>query len=163
MTPTTWSAAYETGIGRTIAFLCSRGVGRDLAPDIAQGAWMHGWQLLGQLRDERFLTTWVNSIALNQYRMWLRSRRQEEPVSEQCAGGAELNWAAIDVGQILRRCRPGHRAVLEAQLMGRTSEEIARQFGITATAARIRLVRARRAARELMTVRGTDGSGFAVQ
>ena len=55
--------------------------------------------------------------------------------------------AAIDVARILRMCRPRDRILLEQQMSGLTAEEIAQKQGVTKTAIRIRLMRARRAAR----------------
>ena len=58
-----------------------------------------------------------------------------------------MNLAAIDVARILKICRPCDRLLLEQQMRGVTAEEIARKQGVTETAIRIRLLRARRAAR----------------
>jgi DNA-directed RNA polymerase specialized sigma24 family protein len=64
-----------------------------------------------------------------------------------------IDMAAIDVARILRFCRPRERQLLELQMQGATTEEIARDSGVTETAIRIRLMRARRAARAF-TCRG---------
>jgi DNA-directed RNA polymerase specialized sigma24 family protein len=47
----------------------------------------------------------------------------------------------------LSLCRPGERALLEYQLNGVTVDEVARTTGVTSTAIRIRMLRARRAVR----------------
>src|SRR5262245_60781574 len=75
MTRDQYGQVYQQGLNRTIRFLMSRGVEADTAPDIAQGAWVRGWERLEQLRDDRMLITWVNTIALNQYRRVIRSDR----------------------------------------------------------------------------------------
>jgi len=56
-----------------------------------------------------------------------------------------MNVAAIDVSRILESCKPNDRAVLEGHYIeGYKVQEIARQFGWSETAVRIRLLRARR-------------------
>ena len=55
-------------------------------------------------------------------------------------------------------CRPEERALLEAHLAGLTPEEIAAEDGVSRVAVRVRLWRARRAARQevLRRVRVAD-------
>jgi RNA polymerase sigma factor (sigma-70 family) len=120
-----------------------------LAADLAQAAWLQGWERLAQLRDERMIVTWVNTIALNFYRRRLRSERLYEALKEPIYSNSVLNWAAIDLSRILESCRPPDRVLLEAQLSGRTAKEIAEEKGVSQTAIRIRLLRARRAARRV--------------
>jgi DNA-directed RNA polymerase specialized sigma24 family protein len=89
---------------------------------------------------------WVNTIALNVFRNELRRERIIQPLME-TQSGLRADIAAIDVGRILSLCRPGERALLEHQLNGVTVNEVARIAGVTNTAIRIRLLRARRAVR----------------
>ena len=146
MTRENYGQAYQRGFDLTIRFLISRGVHRDLASDVAQAAWVKGWERLSQLRNESTVTTWVNAIALNIHRSVLRSEKPRTAVTDFCTP-AELNVAAIDLARILRFCAPRDRALLELQMQGDTAEEIAQKQGGTETAVRIRLLRARRAAR----------------
>jgi DNA-directed RNA polymerase specialized sigma24 family protein len=54
----------------------------------------------------------------------------------------------MDVARILAFCRPNDRHLLEQQYVnGVTTQEMAREQGVTETAIRIRLLRARRDAR----------------
>ncbi len=146
MTREAYGQAYQRGFELTIRFLISRGVPRDLARDVAQAAWVKGWERLSQLRHENMVTTWVNAIALNVHRSVLRSEKACQSLPE-FYSHAELNLAAIDLKRILKFCPPRDRALLELQMQGDTAEEIARKQGVTETAIRIRLLRARRAAR----------------
>ena len=146
MTNEGYGKAYQQGFNLTTRFLISRGVPLDLARDVAQAAWVKGWERLGQLRNESMVVTWVNSIAMNVHRSVLRRERSYQPLPEYC-GKAEMNLAAIDLAHILESCCPRDRALLELQMQGDTAEEIARIQGVTETAVRIRLLRARRAAR----------------
>ena len=146
-----FSDAYECGLNRTIAFLLSRGIQYDDAQDVAQTAWLRGWERLIQLRDESMLLQWVNTIALNHYRRTLRtkSRCEEWKPAYYDAATTVLDCAAIDVSTILDACKPRDRHLLEAHLRGESPKEMAEREGVSATAIRIRLLRARRSAREL--------------
>ena len=144
---------YQTGRERTIRFLLSRGAAPGLAPDIAQSAWLRGWERLSQLRDPQMIVTWVNSIALNQYRRVIRTERLHQELQQSILGNTCLDLAAIDVARILRACRPPDRVLLEAQMRGVTAKEMAREQGVTETAVRIRFLRARRSARKALETR----------
>ncbi len=73
-----YEQAYQQGFGRTVRFLCSRGVSMDNAEDLAQAAWLRGWQKLDQLRDEGVIVSWINAIAANYHRHG-RQRRSSLP------------------------------------------------------------------------------------
>jgi RNA polymerase sigma factor (sigma-70 family) len=146
MTREGYGQAYQHGFDKTIRFLRSRGVAPDLAGDVAQAAWVKGWERLSQLRNESMVTTWVNAIAINVYRSVLR-REKPTAALDHLATRAELNVAAIDVVRILEFCTPRDRALLELQLEGATAGEIAQKHGVTVSAVRIRLLRARRTVR----------------
>lgn len=146
MTREAYGQAYQRGFELTLRFLISRGVPREMARDVAQAAWAKGWERLDQLRNESMVTTWVNAIAMNVHRSVLRSEKAYHTMPEFYTR-VELNLAAIDLNTILRFCAPRDRALLELQMQGDTAEEIARKQGVSETAIRIRLLRARRAAR----------------
>jgi DNA-directed RNA polymerase specialized sigma24 family protein len=97
--------------------------------------------------------TWVNTIALNAYRGILRRESNFDALPElSTKNGVDL--AAIEVSRILGLCRPRDRALLEQQMRGHSNAEMAIMQGVTATAIRIRLLRARRAARMRLEGRG---------
>jgi DNA-directed RNA polymerase specialized sigma24 family protein len=153
VTRSAYGQAYQAGFERTIRFLISRGAPRDGAQEAAQAAWVRGWERLNQLRNDEMLLTWVNTIALNIYR---RVRQTEErcrqPLPE-LYSRLRIDMAAIDIARILKFCRPRERRLLELQMQGVTTKEIARHNGVTETAIRIRLMRARRAARAFTGMR----------
>lgn len=146
MTQEGYGQAYQRGFDLTLRFLRSRGVPSDSAREVSQAAWAKGWERLAQLRNEELVVTWVNTIALNVYR---RVKRREGVWNalHDVSTRPGVNLAAIDMARILRICGPGDRALLEQQMKGLTPCEIARQRGIPESAIRIRLLRARRAAR----------------
>lgn len=145
MTREDYGQAYRDGFVRTVRFLVSRGVRADTARDLAQSAWTKGWEKQAQLRNDHLVLTWVNTIAINVYRGILRGEPSYVGLSE--LRTTEANWAAVDVCRILGLCAPRDRALLRLYLQGWTAEEIALKEGVTTTAIRIRLLRARRRVR----------------
>ena len=141
-----YGQAYQRGFELTVRLLLSRGVPADRAREVAQAAWVRGWERLEQLRNESLVVTWVNTIALNVYRNYLRSEPIYQTLPELSTKGG-VDFAAIDISRILKICRPYDRFLLEQQMCGVTTEEIAREQGVTETAIRIRMLRARRSAR----------------
>ena len=146
MTNTAFGEAYRTGFERTVRFLTSRGAPRDGALEAAQAAWVRGWERLNQLRNEEMVLTWVNSIALNVYRGVVRRQALTQPLPE-LHSKFKIDLCAIDLDRVLKFCRPCERTLLEQQMQGVTTQEIARDHGVTETAIRIRMMRARRAVR----------------
>jgi DNA-directed RNA polymerase specialized sigma24 family protein len=141
-----YGQAYQQGFGSTVRFLLSRGVPRDSAREAAQAAWVKGWERLHQLRDESTVGAWVNMIALNAYRGVVRKESNNTTLIES-TGPTGISIAAIDMSRILGECRARDRNLLEECLRGATTQEIAKKLGVTDTTIRIRLLRARRAAR----------------
>jgi RNA polymerase sigma-70 factor (ECF subfamily) len=151
ITTESYGRIYQEAHERTIRFLLSRGVPSAMADDIAQSAWLRGWERLSQLRDERMLVTWVNTIALNQYRRAVRRQRSQQVIQEPIDGRTTaINLAAIDVAKALHLCRPPQRELLKAEMVGLTAKEIARAQGVTEQSIRLRFFRARRSAREAL-------------
>ena len=144
MTVEAYGQAYQTGFDRTIRLLLSRGAPIECAREAAQAAWVKGWERINQLRNESVVTTWVNTIALNCYRSFLRSENHQLPLTD-LSTGADVRLGTIDLERFLDWCRPSDRQLFEDYLQGYPIEEMARRQGISYTAVRIRLLRARRA------------------
>jgi DNA-directed RNA polymerase specialized sigma24 family protein len=148
MTQETYGEVYQTGFRLTFRLLRSRGVPWDRASEVTQAAWTKGLERLAQLENDSMVVTWVNAIALN---AWARLQSREpvwEDLTEVSTASSGINTAAIDMARILRICCPGDRALLRYQMNGLTPGEIARMRGVPESAIRIRLMRARRAARQ---------------
>ena len=143
MTSEGYGQAYRVGYDRTVRFLCSKGVTHDSAREVAQAAWARGWECIKQLRDEDVVLKWVNMIALNLFRAALRSTKEFEPLTE-IRGTSAVNLAAIEMAQVLRIIGPGDRSLFQKYLQGLTTREIARDQGVSETAIRVRLWRARK-------------------
>src|SRR5258706_7012782 len=114
MTRDGYGLAYQKGFDLTVRFLLSRGAQREYAMEIAQGAWVRGWERLHQLRDEATVVTWVNTIALNAYR---RVMRREAPTEElpEIVSPQGIDMAAIDVHPILYFFPPSERGLVRQQ------------------------------------------------
>ncbi len=144
MTREEYGNAYQRGFNLTVRFLVSRGLSYDAAQETAQAAWAKGWERLGQLRDSNMVLTWMNSIALNIHRSFIRREPLLQTLPE-LSTSPKINLAAIDVRRILKCCKHNDRMVLQRHyLEGYKVQEIAQQQGWTETAVRIRLLRARR-------------------
>jgi DNA-directed RNA polymerase specialized sigma24 family protein len=155
MTRDEYGQAYRSGYESTVRFLLSRGASRDSARESAQAAWAKGWECLSQLRNEDMVVTWVNTIALNAYRKLIR-RESFCELRGEILGSPGVGLASIEVGRILDACRPKERFLLEQQMRGLTTQELASKEGASETAIRIRLLRVRRAVRARMERRAAQ-------
>lgn len=145
-----YAEAFEAGFPATRRFLLSRGAGLEEAEEIAQAAWVRGWEFRDQLRDPGLVGFWVNSIARNLFRAKFRSKAVV-PI-EGVDAPYMLNLEEIELHRLLERCSRRDRDLLERSLQGYSAEEIARDEGITPTGIRVRLLRIRQALREQLTL-----------
>lgn len=146
MTREDYGQAYQQGFNLTVRFLLSRGIHKESALEFAQSAWARGWEKMAQLRDERMLATWVNSIALNHYRMWLRQQSGRQGLTD-LPGGSGPNTAVIDMQRLLGSIPLNERVLLERRMQGDSIQDLAKDHNVSHTAIRLRLMRARRAAK----------------
>lgn len=144
MTREEYGIEYENGYVRTVNLLLSKGVSEDQAREAAQAAWARGWERREQLRDPEKTLVWVNSIAVNYYRSGLRKKTLNQEVPR-LTSLSRINLAAVDVHRMLSQCRSEERQLLAKRyLLGWEISEIAQEYGLSETAVRIRLMRARR-------------------
>ncbi|HTB11025.1 MAG TPA: sigma factor [Bryobacteraceae bacterium] len=141
-----YAEAFETGYSATRRFLLARGAPIEEAEEIAQAAWVRGWEYRDQLRDPGLVSYWVNSIARNLFRARFRAPIQTEIEDNNAAYTLDLD--AIEVGRLLDRCGKQDRQLLEQSLQGYSAEEIAVTEGITPTGIRVRMLRIRQALRD---------------
>lgn len=144
-----YANAFESGFGATRRFLVSRGAPIDEAEEIAQAAWVRGWEYREQLRDPLLVSFWVNSIARNLFRARFRAKIQV-PLE----AGPEPSYAfdthALELRRMLEHCEASDRALLEESLQGYSAEEMAQGTGISTVGIRVRLLRARQSIRRKM-------------
>jgi DNA-directed RNA polymerase specialized sigma24 family protein len=84
----------------------------------------------------------------------MRSENHQMPLTE-LPTASDVNLGAIDLERFLAWCRPSDRRLFEDYLQGYPIEEIARMQGISYTAVRIRLLRARRSVQSRIKERET--------
>jgi RNA polymerase sigma-70 factor (ECF subfamily) len=157
MTQEAYGQAYQQGFGKTVRLLRSRGASKHHAEDVAQTAWLQGWKKLDQLRDEGMIASWINAIAANYYRRGSRYEARYHALTELC-GQVGVDLAPLDAAKVLNFCSPEDRTLFELQLGGLTTAEIAQKYGVSATAIRIRFLRARRAVRARVEDRALEQS-----
>ncbi len=90
--------------------------------DVAQAAWLRGWERLHQLRDEGKIVNWVNAIAANKHRRGSQQDARYQTLPKLCGQGG-IDVAAIDAARILTLCRPQDRILFERQMGGLTTEQ----------------------------------------
>src|ERR1700692_671999 len=129
MTCAEYGSAYKRGYKLTVRLLVSGRLPYDAAQETAQAAWVKGWERIGQLRDQSMVLTWMNSIALNIHRSYVR-REPLFHVLPELSTPPKVNLAAIDVRRILKTCKHNDRVVLQRHyLEGFKVQEIARAHG----------------------------------
>lgn len=154
MTRDDFANAYCQGLKLTIRFLISRGVPSDAVEETAQAVWVRGWECIHQLREERLLPTWANSIAINLYRTRVRSEKRNVPLSSEGIHVSLTDTCAMDARKVLSLCRARDRRLLTSYYLdGEATEEIVAAEGLSETAVRIRLMRARKGAQWQATSR----------
>jgi RNA polymerase sigma factor (sigma-70 family) len=138
--------AFESGYGATRRYLLAHGAPMEDAEEIAQAAWVRGWEYRDQLRDPGLVGFWVNSIARN-----LLRARFRKPLTTPLEGlnpSYTMDLEAIELRRLLNVCSRRDRDLLEQSLQGYSAEEIARTSGITSTGIRVRLLRIRQSLRQ---------------
>lgn len=126
----------------------------DTAEEAAQSAWVVAWRRLVDLRDPMNLRAWLMSIAANEARQMTRSKRRrsvrEIAVLDPSTPPADANAAErVDLANALATIEPRDRELLGLRyLAGLDSTEIGRVAGMSATAVRSRLARARERLRQ---------------
>lgn len=152
MTTGDYGKAFEEGFPKTVRFLMSRGADPEIAEETAQAAWSRGWARRRQLRDPNCVSTWVNSIAMNLFRNAHRTSKRNQALTELPAAPSSA-MADLDVGKVLDCCRQKDRSLLKLHyLYGYTTGEIGDRVGLSSTAVRVRLLRARRSLRKRLKI-----------
>lgn len=152
MTTGDYGKAFEEGYPKTVRFLMSRGADPDIAEETAQAAWSRGWARRCQLRDPNCVGTWVNSIAMNLFRNTHRTSKRNQVLTDLPAVSTSA-VAGVDAGKVLDCCRHKDRSLLQLHyLYGYTTGEIGERVGLSSTAVRVRLLRARRSLRKRLKI-----------
>ncbi len=149
--------------------LAYRLVGPDLAPDVTQEALIRAWRSMAGFRGDASFATWLHRITVNT--AWTQRKRalrhEARPLDDALVdtgvadGGTTPEQAGemVDVRAALRaaiaRLTPGQRTVLVLRdVYGWGNDEVSAALAISGTAAKVRLHRARKRVRELLTEGG---------
>jgi RNA polymerase sigma-70 factor, ECF subfamily len=132
--------------------LCHRLLGRcEDAEDAMQATFVRAFRELPRFRGESSARTWVYRIAVNESLGMLRRRRAQAPEAE-LPDGCDTGLSATErlaVRAALHRLKPDHRTVLVLRFWeGLSYEETAAVLGISLSAAKMRVKRAREAFRK---------------
>jgi DNA-directed RNA polymerase specialized sigma24 family protein len=146
MRPEEYGHAFESGFGATRRFLLAHGAPLEDAEEIAQAAWVRGWEYREQLRDPHLVNFWVNSIARNLFRA--RFRAPIKVPIDTLNPSYTMDLAEIELHRLIEMCPGRDRHLLRQSLEGFSAEEIARDAGITPTGIRVRLLRIRQSLRQ---------------
>ena len=126
----------------------------ELARDAVQQAWVRAWAGMGSLRDTTRLRSWLLSVAANEARALLRSRRAGAARERAFAAAASrpgraADEARLDLEDVLAQLSPDDRALVALRyLFGFNAREIAGQLRMSHSAVRSRLARLIRHLRE---------------
>jgi RNA polymerase sigma-70 factor (ECF subfamily) len=136
---------------------------RDLAADVAQESFVRAWRALPKFRGDARFSTWIHRITVNV--AWTQRRRAarhdaqplHELYADPQAGGISPEQAAYGASlrplleAALGQLSPHLRAVVVLKdLYDWSHAEIADELGISVTAAKVRLHRARRNLRAML-------------
>ena len=151
---------------RDVYTLCLRILGDPHdAAEATQDAYLKAWRGLSGFRGDALFETWLYRVASNSALSKHRSRRrrqsheagvQDEVLTElpasgsvEATAGARIEVQALEAA--LARLPEQHRtAVVLRDVYGMNIEEIAAQLGISETAAKVRVHRARKKLKELI-------------
>jgi RNA polymerase sigma-70 factor (ECF subfamily) len=122
---------------------------RDLAEEATASAWPLVWRRLNSLRDPDRLRPWLCSVAANEARQLVRSRRRRTVreiavIGEigSASGDPSLRASDLDLANALAQLAPDDRALLALRYVaGLNSTELARALGISPSGTRARLQR----------------------
>jgi RNA polymerase sigma-70 factor (ECF subfamily) len=129
----------------------------DAAQDIVQAALLRAWRSIHTLADDRAVTAWLQTIARRELSRFYARKRID---SENLAGLARMDELTVsledfvavgDLQTILESMKRGDRQILFESMWGYSAEEMASSSGCTLGQARMRLFRARRRLRSLVS------------
>lgn len=151
---------------RDVYTLCLRILGDpDDAAEATQDAYVKVWRSLRGFRGDAMFSTWLYRVATNtaisKHRGRARRRSREAGVGEEAleqipalgsveaAAGAKVEMARVE--EALQALPPMYReAVVLRDVYGLGIEELAKQLGITDTAAKVRVHRGRKKLKDLL-------------
>jgi RNA polymerase sigma-70 factor (ECF subfamily) len=140
------------------------------ARDVVQETYLRAWKGIGKFRGDAAFSTWLYRITANTASTHLKRRRRHraepfeddfEPVDtraeQEVSQGAESAEALARISTALDQLPTKLRTVVVLKdVYGLPHEEIADELGITVSAAKVRLHRARRKLRDALYEEGAE-------
>ena len=135
MTRDEFGRAYEEGFRQTVLFLMRTGIEEDVATDAAQCGWLRGWEKREYFRGDSSILTWINRIAINEFRMQFRGRKgkahhEDVDLDNLPSKANELN-VHIDVELLFQVLLPHERRVFAECMSGKNYKVVAKNLGTT--------------------------------
>ena len=142
LTPDLFAQAYVRGIRETTRFLLSKGASLDLAEEVAQGAWVRGWEARAQLQLPGRLLQWINTIAFHRLCNDHRQSVRHSELTELADTRPGEPLAALDAELLMNRCSAFEKALLTQRYVeGMELKAIALTHGLSEIAVRLRIHR----------------------
>ena len=140
-----FASAYSMHYRTTLRWLLSRGVSPALAEEVAQAAWVRGWERRHSLRDAGKICPWVNAIALNMLRNEIRVGKSHLELHDDLDSPlTDALSDRCDADAMMAQLSSEDRSMLVMHVVeGFTSREIADERNISPVAVRVRLCRAK--------------------
>jgi RNA polymerase sigma factor (sigma-70 family) len=169
--PETWYRAHAERLFSTICCIIRN---HEDAEDAVQDTFLSAFQHLHNFQGRSAFSTWLTRIGVNSALMILRKKRNSREVSAQDASEGDTLWQAKDsapdpeeqyadqerrrlLRQAIANLRPSMRRPLQLQtLYGYSAEKVASEIGLSVSAAKTRLLRAKAALRKSRVLRNTS-------
>ena len=137
---------------------------KDRADDIVHDTFLKVWNNIGTLNDSGSFRSWLFTIARNQALLYLRDRKPFEELTDESSSESNdplhvliSTELAGSVSSFLSALRPAYRELIVLRVYEELSyEEIAGVTGLSVSAVRVHLFRARKALARLYNQRYGD-------
>jgi RNA polymerase sigma-70 factor (ECF subfamily) len=128
-------------------------VPRTEVDDLVQDIFLHAFNKLHTLRDERAFGPWIAMIARNRAVDYHRRSRATGEITDELAGSDKQQSRAAEILELIRSLPEAYRETLVLRLVeGMTGPEIAARTGLTAASVRVNLHRGMKLLREKLGV-----------
>ena len=128
-------------------------VPRTEVDDLVQDIFLHAFNKLHTLRDERAFGPWIAMIARNRAVDYHRRSRATVEITDELAGSDKQQSRAAEILELIRSLPEAYRETLVLRLVeGMTGPEIAARTGLTAASVRVNLHRGMKLLREKLRV-----------
>ncbi len=157
-----FTTLVELSFERTYALAFRLTQDRDDALDVVQDAYLRAYRSIGTFRGESAFETWLYRITANSALAYLGKRKKHRQSEEDEARQNTKHRVPANIyesgvldsdrlAKALKELSPNLRAVIVLRdIYDLSHESVAKEIGISQSAAKVRLHRARRALREIL-------------